>query len=1092
MQPTHYVGIGASAGGLEAIESFFKHMPADNGLAFIVVQHLSPDYKSLMKELLSKHTDMPVVRIEEGMLIEANTVYLIPPKRNLTIFHGKLLLHEQDYSRGINLPIDIFLRSLAEDQGEKAIGVILSGTGSDGTRGIRAIKEMGGMVMVQDEDSAKFDGMPKSALATGLTDFVQAPETMPQQLLSFVKHPYASKSDSTTSGLISSEDGLTRIYSLLRENNKVDFTYYKPATVLRRIERRMSVNQIHELRDYVRYMESYPREVSLLYRELLIGVTNFFRDPKAFEALQSNWLPPLLEHSNKREIRFWVAGCSTGEEAYSLAIACRECMVNLGHDYNVKIFATDVDRNAIIHAGTGTYPESIVADLPPTILNKYFQRHEGNFQITRSIREMVVFAQHNLLKDPPFTNIDLVSCRNLLIYLQPVLQKKVFELFSFSLNANALLFLGSSESVGDMTDNFELLNNKWRIYRAKGKRSATTRLELDSAPSLNSNFGPLLRQRISLPRQPFSHEEERVLVRLLDFIAANFIPFMVVVNENLEPVHVLGDASGYFTLAPGKSVHDVTKMAVKNLAIPLATGLQKVFKTQEELRYNNIRLNRGGNDNHLVYMHLKPVPGKKGQEPLVAVCLEEAAPMPNETDNQQGAVAYDLGLESQQRITDLEQELLFTRENLQATIEELETSNEELQATNEELVASNEELQSTNEELQSVNEELHTVNAEHQRKIIELTEMTNDLDNLLRGTQIGTIFLDEALMIRRYTPSVTQLFNLLDADIGRPIAHITHHLRNINLLGMLEETLRSHKSQRHEIQSTEGHTYLLHVLPYRISPTEYAGLVLNFIDIQDTKTMQLELARSQERYTLAQKAAKIGSWEWNIQTGELLWSDVIESMFGLAPGTFAGTYEAFIAYVHPEDRDYVEQHVNTAIKKDVSYNLEHRIVTPNGEIRWLAEIGEIYRDIQGKATRMVGMVRDITQRKNNETAIQQKNARLDSVLRASPLGAGIVKNRVFEWVNDKFCAMVGYNEAELLGQSSRMVYPSDEEYQHVGDEKYRQLQQTGVGRVKTQFRHKNGQVFNVFLSSAPLNPDDLTGGMTFTVLNLDDCGFCGR
>lgn len=1083
MQPTHYVGIGASAGGLEAIESFFKCMPADGDLAFIVVQHLSPDYKSLMKELLSKHTDMPVVRIEEGMAINANTVYLIPPKKNLSIFHGQLLLHEQDYSRGINLPIDIFLRSLAEDQGEKAIGIILSGTGSDGTRGIRAVKEMGGMVMVQDEESAKFDGMPRSALATGLIDFVLPPDDMPQQLLSFVKHPYASKSDSATTGLLSSEDGLTRIYSLLRESNKVDFTYYKPATVLRRIERRMSVNQIHELRDYVRFMESYPREVNLLYRELLIGVTSFFRDTEAFRALQDSWLPQLLEQAGHREIRLWVAGCSTGEEAYSLAIACRECMLKMGQDYNIKIFATDVDRNAILHAGTGSYPESIVADLAPSILSKYFHRHEGNFQITRTIREMVVFAQHNLLKDPPFTNIDLVSCRNLLIYLQPVLQKKVFELFNFSLNPSGLLFLGSSESVSDSTDNFELLNNKWRIYRARGKRGPGGRLDLETEPPRTSHTTSL-RQRTVLPRQHlFSHEEERLLVRLMDFIATNFALFVVVVNESMEPLHVLGDASGYFTLARGKSAHDVTKMAVKDLAIPLATGLQKVFKTQEELHYTNIRLSNTDN-NRLIDMRLKPVPGKKGQEPLVAVCLEESIQTKNETETSE-AVAYDLGLESQQRINDLEQELQFTRENLQATIEELETSNEELQATNEELVASNEELQSTNEEL-------HTVNAEHQRKIIELTEITNDLDNLLQSTQVGMIFLDEALMVRRYTPQVTKLFNLLETDIGRPFAHISHRLQQIDLAAFLEETLHQHKSHRQEIQTIDNHHYLLHILPYRISPTDYAGVVLNFTDIHEAKKTQEALEQSQERYALAQKAANIGSWDWNIETGELIWSEAIEGMFGLAPGAFKGTYHAFIQLVHHDDRELVQQCANTAIEQNLAYQAEYRTLTPAGEVRWLSETGQVHFDSQEKPTRMVGIIRDISHQKMIEAEMHNQNAVLNSVLRAAPMGAGMVKRRVIEWANDTLCAMTGYTQVELVGKSARMLYLTEEEYLFVGEEKYRQIKESNVGSVKTRFLHKDGSLIDVLLSSSPIMPDDLDAGVTFTVLNITDCRLCAR
>lgn len=437
-EPSHYVAIGASAGGLEAIETFFAHMPGDSNLAFIVIQHLSPDYKSLMVELLSKKTSLPVHRIEDGMQVLPNHIYLIPPKSNLTIFHGKLLLSEQDHNRGINLPIDIFMRSLAEDQGEKAIGIILSGTGSDGMRGVRAIKEFGGMVMVQDEATAKFDGMPRAAVSTGLADFILAPEDMPVQLQAFAKHPYFTKADCSET-LLSDEDKLTRVYAILREKCKLDFTYYKPSTVIRRIERRMTVNNIDELGEYVSYLQNYPGEAPALYKELLIGVTRFFRDPEVFDALEDILLNEILKSHSTEPLRFWVAGCSTGEEAYSLAILVQECLQKFGQFVDVKIFATDIDRDALQFAAAGVYPESIAADIDPKLLAKYFQKKDDSFHIIHKVREMVVFAQHNLIKDPPFTNISLGSCRNLLIYLQSMLQRKVLEFFNFSLNPRGIL-----------------------------------------------------------------------------------------------------------------------------------------------------------------------------------------------------------------------------------------------------------------------------------------------------------------------------------------------------------------------------------------------------------------------------------------------------------------------------------------------------------------------------------------------------------------------------------------------------------------------------------------------------------------------------
>ncbi|MFO1421357.1 MAG: chemotaxis protein CheB [Candidatus Competibacteraceae bacterium] len=854
--PIYYVGVGASAGGLEALEAFFTPMPADSGMAFIVIQHLSPDYKSMMVELLSKRTAMPVRRAEEGMLVEANSVYLIPPKKNLSIFHGKLLLSESDHSRGLNLPIDVFLRSLADDQADKSIGVILSGTGSDGVRGIRAIKEAGGMVMVQSEESARFDGMPRAAISTGLADFILAPDEMPPKLLSFIRHPYAAKIDRPQT-LLPDEDGLTRIFALLRERTRVDFTFYKPSTVVRRIERRMTVNQIHDLRDYVKFMESYSGEVMSLYRELLIGVTSFFRDREVFDELEGHCLPRLFERVEAREVRFWVAGCSTGEEAYTLAMLSREILENLGKRLDVKIFATDIDRDAILRASSGIYPESIAADLSPKYLTRYFHRREDHYQIDRSIREMVVFAQHNLIKDPPFTNIELVSCRNLLIYLQPVLQRKAMELMNFSLNPQGILLLGSSETTGELADLFETLHHKFKIYASKGKRyppPASLGISILSEVRSRQNRGSF--PSIPVPR---GHQEERLFDRLLQSLAGDYIPLAVVVNEQMEVLHILGDPNGFFRLPSGKMLNDITKIAVRDLAIPLATGLQRAFNTGEDLKYTGIRVQEA-----TVQIRIRPLPGKKGQESLVVVIVEEIVSSSAESASAAMQI-YDAGQLAEQRIHDLEQELQFSRENLQATIEELETSNEELQATNEELLASNEELQSTNEELQSVNEELqstneelHTVNAEHQRKIIELIELNNDLDNLMASTRIATLFLDENLSVRRFTPDIKRIFRILDSEVGRPVHHLIHTLTDVDLYNLIQSAMTSATGLEREVRTQDGAWFLMRILPYYISAETVSGAVLTFTDISMLKTTREALSDRETRLSSLYRAVPVG------------------------------------------------------------------------------------------------------------------------------------------------------------------------------------------------------------------------------------------
>jgi two-component system CheB/CheR fusion protein len=839
-KPSHIVGIGASAGGLEAIEAFFKNMPPNSNLAFVVVQHLSPDYKSLMVELLSKKTEMPVHRAEDGMEVVAGNVYLIPPKKNLTIFHGTLLLNDKVSNHGINLPIDIFLRSLAEDQGEQAIAIILSGSGSDGTRGVRAVKEMGGMVMVQNEESAKFDGMPRAAIATGVADFILPPEEMPAQLLAFVAHPYVAGRKHREL-LLKDADGLTRLFAILREHTRVDFTYYKPSTITRRIERRMSVNQISDFEDYVRYLQSYPGEVSTLYRDLLIGVTSFFRDPEAMTDLEERWLPELFSRITQREIRFWVAGCSTGEEAYTIAILTKEVMERLGVSRDVKIFATDIDRDAIAFASAGIYPEGIIGDLTPRITGKYFYHKEEKLQVARHLREMVVFAQHNLIKDPPFTNIDLVSCRNLLIYLQPVLQRKVFEMFNFSLNSQGLLFLGTSETIGDMTDCFDLLHQKHKIYRCKGK---TQPLHRDLNVAARDG---------SYPSQPFAYrgrerrrtdnEGGQMVKAYLELASQHYLPLSVIVNQRMEIIHIVGKAEGYFTLPSGPTDFDITKLAPKDLVIPLATGIQKAFRTGEEISYSDVRLQVGGT-HRTIRLRLLPFPDAKGQDPLVAVFFEEVG-SPSESDHRT-APAYDLGEEAQQRIRDLEQELQFARENLQATIEELETSNEELQATNEELLASNEELQSTNEELQSTNEELYTVNAEHQNKIIELTELNNDVDNLLTSCRIGILLLDEELEIRKFSPEIVHIFHILEKDIGRPLTHLAHCLREFDPFTAVRTVQQTNQPIEQEVGTTSNRWYLIRILPYAIGPRIYSGIVLTFVDITEARAIKHYLADSRK------------------------------------------------------------------------------------------------------------------------------------------------------------------------------------------------------------------------------------------------------
>ena len=979
--PLYYVAVGASAGGLEAIDEFFTNMPTDTGLAFIVIQHLSPDYKSLMVELLSKKTSMPVQRAEDGLQVLPNRVYLIPPRKNLSIFHGKLLLSEQDHARGINLPIDIFLTALAEDQTEKAIAVILSGTGSDGMRGVRKVKENGGMVMVQDEDSAKFNGMPRAAISTGLPDFILKPADMPRQLLGFIARPYASLA-ARSDKLLTEEDGLTRIFALLRERCKVDFTYYKPNTVTRRIERRMTVTQSNTIGDYVAHLNGNPLEISALFRELLIGVTSFFRDTPAWDRLASKELPELIRGAENRELRFWVAACSTGEEAYSLAILAREVMEELGVRRDVKIFATDIDKDAIHFAAAGVYPESVAADLSPRYLAKYFFKREESFQVSRAIREMVVFAQHNLIKDPPFTNIDLISCRNILIYLQPNLQRKVLDYFNFSLVPGGVLFLGTSETAGEAAEYFELADAKNKIYRSAGR--PRTPLEPIQGPSITDTRARELRDRFASARRYYrGHEEDRTLERFLEALVPDFVPLAVIVNEMMEPLHILGDTEGYFKLPAGRPTADITRMAAKELSIPLSTGIQKVFRQGQELKFSNLQLPGMGKT---IELRIRLLPAKKSQEPLAAVIISETR---KETagDRAGMVVDYDLSKETEQRIRDLEQELQFTSENLQATIEELETANEELQATNEELLASNEELQSTNEELQSTNEELFTVNSEYHTKILELTELHNDLENILASSHIGKLILDENLEIRRFSAQMTTIFKLLESDIGRPITHIPHCLAGVDPVEVIRKVQADSRESIQEVKTSDGRWFLMRVLPYSVGPGAFSGTVLSFTETTEIKQTQAALLRSERLFAYVVDTSPALVWMSGIDKKCFWFNKTWLEFTGRTLEQETG--DGWTEGVHPEDKARCFTEYSEAFDARRPFTIRYRLRRRDGVYRLIEDAGSPRFMEGGDFQGYIGSCMDIQEREETKAALAAAEVRirdLESGKSAGPAG----------------------------------------------------------------------------------------------------------
>ena len=838
------VGIGASAGGLEALEAFFSHMPHDSNIAFVVIQHLSPRHKSIMGSLLAKCTEMDVLEMQDGMKIEPNRVYLNPPDKNVVIINGALQLMTPVKTGSINLPIDCFFRSMAEDLGEKAICIILSGTATDGTLGLKAVKGEGGIAMVQDPESAKYDGMPRSAINTGVVDFILSVEKIPGELVKYVRTPYIG----APKKIIVADDKfgnyVQKVFSLIRTATGHDLSHYKQTTIRRRIERRMAVHQIDRMSNYVRYLQETPAEVDILFKDMLIGVTNFFRDPDAFSVLEDEVFPSILKAKEPdSSIRIWTVGCSTGEEAYSIAILLSEAMNTLRHHLNIQIFASDIDAQAIDHARSGIYPDSIAADVSQERLRKFFIKEDNTYTVKKQLREMIIFATQNVIKDPPFSKIDLVSCRNLLIYMDSELQKKVLPLCHYTLNPQGILFLGPSESIGEFTDLFHPVDSKWKIFKRKDffieKAADYPTMPFYQGPRFNGE------KEEKIPTEADIHNvAERVV---LDYYA----PPGVLVNEKYEIVHFLGNTDRYLKAPTGKASFNIQKMAREGLRLKLSTALHNAVRQKKTISYDALRI-KHDNVYRVVDLTVRPLTEMGYARDYMLVMFDDKTP-PDKPLKGKGKKA--IKDDPAPIVTSLERELESTKEHLQTTIEEMETSNEELKSTNEELQSVNEELQSSNEELetskeelQSTNEELVTVNTELQNKVDELSQANNDINNLLASTEIGTIFLDTDLYIKRFTPAMTKVFNLIQTDMGRPIDHITSKLMLDHLKSDAKEVLKTLIQKEVEVQDDHGNWYAMRISPYRTTENVIDGVVMTFVNITKTKLAEMTLRESEERF----------------------------------------------------------------------------------------------------------------------------------------------------------------------------------------------------------------------------------------------------
>lgn len=826
------VGIGASAGGLEALQEFFGHMPADSGMGFVVVTHQSPSHISLLPSLLSKSSNMPVVEARDGQTVQPNHVYVGAPGGLLGIAGGVLRRLGADSAKAPHLPIDYFFRSLAVDQREHAICVVLSGTGTDGTLGVRAIKAESGMVMVQEPPSAKYAGMPASASATGLADYVLPAAAMPAQLVAYAKGPYLKPRFAAVETPSFPKEPLQRIMVLLRARTGHDFTCYKPTTIRRRIERRMNVHQIKEPPGYVRYLQENPHEIDLLFAELLISVTSFFRDPQAFEALCDKAIPDLLgARSDEHTIRAWVPGCASGEEAYSVAILLHECMEKVKRRFDVQIFGTDLDRHAIDAARVGIYSSGITADVSKERLERYFTREDGIYRIRKEIREMLVFAPQNVIRDPPFTKLDLIVCRNLLIYLDGEIQRKLLPVFHYALLSGGLLFLGPSESLGGSGELFDFVDSKWKIYR---RRETPSRIH----PMMELPPEPEAKQAPALPRElagPVKHTQ--TIARLERLLLSRYAPTTVVVDERGMIVYIHGRTGAYLEPTEGQPRNNILEMARHGLVRPLSAALRQAAQDKGEVVRENLRVRTNG-DYVTVNLAVSRIEEPETIRGLFLVTITPASAAPPASKPSRGKKEPA----QPERVEELENELQYVRESLQTTIEELETSNEELKSTNEELQSTNEEMQSTNEELetskeemQSLNEELSTVNAELQAKVDELSRSTDDMQNLLNSTQVATVFLDNHLCVKRYTEQAKELFNLIQADIGRPLSDLSSNLERDNLVDDCRDVLRTLGRKEIEVRSRKGVGHLMRIMPYRTSENVIDGVVLTFMETAGVK-----------------------------------------------------------------------------------------------------------------------------------------------------------------------------------------------------------------------------------------------------------------
>ncbi len=1034
------VGIGASAGGLAAFQAFFSGMPADAapGIAFVLVQHLAPNHESILADIIRRYTRMPVAEAVDGMVLKVNCVYIIPPNHDMALLNGVIQLLNPSLPHGQRLPIDYFFRSLAQDQRENAMAIVLSGTGSDGSLGVRAIKSEGGLVVVQTPDSTEFDGMPRSAIATEAVDYELPPAEMPAQLMAYAALTMnAVRAQDPGAVAPRLENQLNKVFVLLRAQTGHDFSLYKPNTLIRRIERRKALHQIDKLEDYVSFLQRTPLEVEALFRDVLIGVTNFMRDPQAFDKLAEQIDTMLLSGKLPGEkVRVWTPGCSTGEEAYSIAMLLQERMQALKKDCVVQIFATDIDSRAIATARAGLYPASIANDLSKEHLSKFFTLEPGGgYRVRRVIRDMVTFSEQDVIRDPSFSQLDLISCRNLLIYLRSELQHKLMQLFHYALNPGGILFLGSAEGVGEHESLFAAVDGKSRLFLRRGN---TPRKALGHfLPPMTGRDVPLVLNPVH-PATPARHslgeQTERALLQLLE-------PVCALVEKNGDLLHLRGRTGMYLEPTPGDAgINNILKMAREGLTQPLKLALYQAVEDKRVVRRAGLRVRTNGHFTtvNLTVCPVAPRTGDVYQSLRYLVVLEEAplielepAPLPA-----MGAgVPVDVRIaELQRELRDKDKLLRSAREDTETSTEELRSAIEEMQSVNEELQASNEELATSKEELQSLNEELATVNVEQQNKVADLARALNDNRNLLAGSGIATIFVDLQQRILSFTPSATAIINLVASDVGRPLGHFMARLRGYDRMTEdIAAVLDTLASREIRVQDKDGRWYMLRILPYRTLENVIEGAAVTFMDISEVVKAQVDMEQLHQALAALKKSEqRFRSVVSILSEGVLLlaqdgtitaWNQSAERILGMSGREIGGrmALDAGWQAIHEDGSPFPLESCPGPIafrtglmQQDVVMG----IYRPDGALAWLS-VNAVPILGPGEAVPATVMVSfsDISERKRMQGLLDQthQDRRLAGVLRDAQdaMSLHALDGRMLAW-NPAAQRLYGWTEAEAL------------------------------------------------------------------------------